>query len=98
PRPQLRGSRLRGHPRPARPPPPPLGRRRPHRVGQPGAGLPVSPPAAPPRRDHPHRPRRHADRHRQRRPGTAPRITGAPPPPPPPPRPPPPPPPPPRAP
>ena len=58
PPPQLRGSRLWRHPRSARPPHPALGRRRPHRAGQPGAGMPLSPPAAPSRRHHHHRTRR----------------------------------------
>ena len=40
PPPQLRGSRLRRHPRSTRPPHPALGRRRPHRVGQPRALCP----------------------------------------------------------
>ena len=74
----LRGPRLRGHPRSARPPHPALGRRRPHRAGQPGAGLPVSPPAAPSRRHHHHRTRTQPHRHRQRRPSTERWITSAP--------------------
>ena len=76
--PTLRGSRLRRHPRSARSPHPALGRRRPHRVGQPGAGVPLPSPAAPSRRHHHHRTRRPPHRHRQRRPSTALRIAGAP--------------------
>ena len=71
----LRGARMRGHPRSARPPHPALGRRRPHRPEQPGPGLPLPPPAAPPRHHHHHRTRPHPHRHRQRRPRTQPRIT-----------------------
>ena len=78
PRPLLRGPRLRGHPRSARPPHPALGRRRPHRAGQPGAGLPLSPPAAPPRRHHHHRTRTPSRHHRQRRPTTQRRLPGPP--------------------
>ena len=73
PPPHVRGARLRRHPRSARPPHPALGRRRPHRIGQPGAGLPLPPPAAPPRHHHHHRTRRPARRHRQRGPTTQPR-------------------------
>ncbi len=57
PRPLLRGARLRGHPRSARPSHPTLGRRRPHRAGQPGAGLPLPPPGPPSRHHHHHRTR-----------------------------------------
>ena len=75
PRPHVRGARLRRHSWFARPPHPALGRRRPHRVGQPRPGVSVSPPTAPPRGHHHHRTRAHPDRHRQR--GTTPqrRIT-----------------------
>ncbi len=55
--PGLCGTGLLGHPRPARPPHPALGRRRPHRAGQPRAAVPLSSPAAPPRRHHHHRTR-----------------------------------------
>ncbi len=78
PPPPLRGPRLRGHPRFARPPHPALGRRRPDRIVQPGAGVPLSPPVTPPRRHHHHRTRRPSRRHRQRRPTTHRRITGTP--------------------
>ncbi len=61
---------LWGDPRFARPPHPALGRRRPHRAGEPGAAVPVSPPAAPQRRHHHHRTRPHPRRHRQPRPTT----------------------------
>ena len=64
----VRGSRLWCYPRPARTPPPALGRRRPHRLGQPGAGMPLSPPAAPPGHHHHHRTRSRSHRHRQLRP------------------------------
>ena len=60
------------------PPHPALGRRRPDRVGQPGAGVPLSSPVASSRRHHHHRTRTPAHRHRQRRAGTEPRIAGAP--------------------
>ena len=76
--PTLRGSRLRRHPRSTRSPHPALGRRRAHRAGQPGAGMPLSSPAAPPRGHHHHRTRTPPDGHRQRRPSTEPRIAGAP--------------------
>ena len=62
----LCGSRLRGHPRFARPSHPALGRRRPHRAGQPRAGVSVPPSAASSGRHHHHRTRRPARRHRQR--------------------------------
>ncbi len=55
--PTLRGARLWRHSRSARSPHPALGRRRSHRVGQPGAGLPLSSPVAPSRRHHHHRTR-----------------------------------------
>ena len=45
-----------------------LGRRRRHRVGQPGAAVPLSSPAAPSGRHHHHRTRRGSVGHRQRRP------------------------------
>ena len=76
--PSLRGSRLWRHPRSARPPHPALGRRRCHRVSQPGAGMPLSPPGPSPRRHHHHRTRRPTRRHRQLRPTTKPRITRTP--------------------
>ena len=75
PRPQLRGAGLWGHPRPARPPHPALGRRRPHRAVQPRPALPLSPPGPSPRRHHHHRPRRRPRRHRQRRGATDRTIT-----------------------
>ena len=74
----LCGARLWGDPRSARPPHPALGRRRPHRAGEPGAGLPASPPATPQRRHHHHRTRPHPRRHRQPRPTTQLRLTGPP--------------------
>ena len=55
--PSLRGSGLWRHPRSACPPHPALGRRRGHRVGQPGAGVPLSSPVASSRRHHHHRTR-----------------------------------------
>ncbi|MDT5005730.1 MAG: hypothetical protein QOJ24_2906, partial [Mycobacterium sp.] len=64
------GARLRRHSWFARPPHPALGRRRPHRTGQPRPGVSVSPPTAPPRRHHHHRARAQPDRHRRR--GTTP--------------------------
>ena len=78
PPPHVRGSRLRRHPRSTCTPHPALGRRRPHRAGQPGAGMPLSSPAAPSRRHHHHRTRTPPHRHRQRRPSTEPRIAGPP--------------------
>ncbi|BBX42698.1 hypothetical protein MSIM_41490 [Mycobacterium simiae] len=48
-----------------------LGRRRPHRIGQPGPGLPLPSPGTPPRPDHAHRTRRPPHHHRQHRPTTA---------------------------
>ena len=60
------GARLRRHSWSARPSHPPLGRRRPHRVGQPRPGVSVPPPAAPSRGHHHHRTRATPDRHRQR--------------------------------
>ena len=74
----LRGAGLWRYPRSARPPHPALGRRRPHRTGQPGAAVPLSPPAAPSRRHHHHRTRTRSHRHRPRRPATEPRIAGPP--------------------
>jgi hypothetical protein len=55
PPPQLRGTRLRRHPRSARPPHQALGKRRRDRAAQPGAAVPLSPPIEPPRRHHHHR-------------------------------------------
>ncbi|MDT5078793.1 MAG: hypothetical protein QOJ80_3430, partial [Mycobacterium sp.] len=78
PRPLLCGARLRGHPRVTRPPHPALGRRRPHRNGQPRAALPVPSPGASPRCHHHHRTRRTPRRHRQRRPPTALGVIGPP--------------------
>jgi hypothetical protein len=77
PPPYVRGSRLWCHPRSARTPHPALARRRPHRVGQPGAGVPLSPPAAPSRRHHHHRTRRRSHCHQQLRPTTQRRIARA---------------------
>ncbi len=78
PPPHVRGPWLRRHPGSARPPPAALGRRRPHRAGQPGTAVPLSPPAAPPRPDHHHRTRTRSHRHRRHRPTTKPGITSAP--------------------
>ena len=64
--PHLCGARLRRDSWFARPSHPALGRRRPHRVGQPGAGVSVPPSAASSGRHHHHRTRRPARRHRQR--------------------------------
>ena len=77
PPPHVRGCGLRRHPRSARPPHRALGRRRGDRAGQPGAPLPLSPPAAPSRRHHHHRTPRPPDRHRPRRPATQRRIAGS---------------------
>ncbi len=55
PPPHLRGTRLWSHPRPARPSHSALGRRRGDRAVQPGAGVPISPPAAPSWPHHHHR-------------------------------------------
>ena len=55
PRPRVRGSRLRSHPRSPCSPHQALGRRRPHRTGQPRAGMPLPSPAASSRRHHHHR-------------------------------------------
>ena len=75
PRPHVCGARLRRDSWLARAPHSALGRRRPHRVGQPRPGVSVSPPTAPSRDHHHRRTRAHPDRHRQR--GTTPqrRIT-----------------------
>ncbi len=72
------GSGLWCHPRFARTPHPALGGRRPHRIVQPGTGMPLSPPAAPSRRHHHHRTRAQPDHHRQCRPRADRWITGAP--------------------
>ncbi len=65
PPPHLRGSRMRGHPRSARPPHPALGRRRAYRTAQPRAAVPVSPPPASPRHHHHHRTTGEPDDNRQ---------------------------------
>jgi hypothetical protein len=77
PRSHVCGSGLWCHPRFARTPYPALGKRRSHRVVQPGTGMSLSPPAAPSRRYHHHRTRRRSHRHRQRRPTTQCRIARA---------------------
>ena len=57
---------------------PALGRRRPHRVGQPRFALPLSSPAVPSGRHHHHRARTQSHRHRQRRSPTGCGVAGAP--------------------
>ena len=76
--PTLRGARVWGDPRFACPSHRALGGRRRHRVGQPGAAVPLSSPAAPSGRHHHHRTRRGSVGHRQRRPNAELGIAGPP--------------------
>lgn len=72
-----RRHRLWGHPGFARPPHPTLAGRWGHRAGQPGAGVPVSPPGTPSGPDHHYRTGRQPHRRRQRGPTFERGIVGA---------------------